>query len=163
MGITMYGTHLILPSKLFFLYSICLEVIFASYDLQMEKTLQALVLLIVLRLTGSSLPPLLGQWLQFHDNYLDDLHEILTAPSSLCDVSVSYDPGLHAVQESLLRLHDFHTLCRCLPLLQDQWRRYLRGRRTSDLVVERKLKCLVAREGNSCSADATHAIAVQQW
>ena len=130
---------------------------------QMEKTLQALVLLIVLRLTGSSLPPLLGQWLQFHDNYLDDLHEILTSPSSLCDVSVSYDPGLHAVQESLLRLHDFHTLCRCLPLLQDQWRRYLRGRRTSDLVVERKLKCLVAREGNSCSADATHAIAVQQW
>ena len=129
----------------------------------MEDILQALVLLIVLRLSGSSLPPLLGQWLQFENDYLDELHEILTSPSSLCDVSIYYDPGLHAVQRVLLTVHDFETLRRCLPLLQDQWSRYLRRTRTHDLVIETKLKCLAVREGSSCSAAQAHAVAVQDW
>ena len=115
--------------------------------------------------TRQSLPPLLSAWRQYDVQYLDHLHEVMSPPCSAFEEARSYDVGLQAVQAIMANVHDFATLRRAVPVLRDQWHRFLRSNPCPGPSRFLLLcKTLVARgRRTQITSFSVHVAGVQQW
>ena len=130
----------------------------------MDQVVLGLTFLILLRLTRQSFPPILSAWRQYDMPYLDHLHEVMCSPCSACEEDRSYDVGLLAVQAMMANVHNFDTLRRAVPVLRDQWHRFLRSNPCPGPAVSAALRTLVARCGRTqITATSVHVAGVQQW
>ena len=130
----------------------------------MDQVVLGLTFLILLRLTRQSLPPLLSAWRQYDVQYLDHLHEVMSPPCSAVEEARSYDVGLQAVKAIMATVHDFDTLRRSVPVLRDQWHRFLRSNPCPGPVVAAAMRTLLARCGRThITSLSVHAAGVQRW
>ena len=130
----------------------------------MDQVVLGLTFLILLRFTRQSLPPLLSAWRQYDVQYLDHLHEVMSPPCSAFEEARSYDVGLQAVQAIMANVHDFATLRRAVPVLRDQWHRFLRSNPCPGPAVSAALRTLVARgRRTQITSFCVHVAGVQQW
>ena len=111
----------------------------------MDQVVLGLTFLILLRVTRQSLPPLLSAWRQYDVQYLDHLHEVMSPRCSAIEEARSYDMGLQSVQAMMANVHDFATLRRAVPVLRDQWHRFLRSNPCPGAVLSSALQTLLAR------------------
>ena len=130
----------------------------------MDQVVLGLTFLILLRFTRQSLPPVLSAWRQYDVQYLDHLHEVMSPPCSAVEEARSYDVGLQAVKAIMATVHDFDTLRRSVPVLRDQWHRFLRSNPCPGPVVAAALRTLLARCGRThITSLCVHAAGVQRW
>ena len=130
----------------------------------MDQVVLGLTFLILLRFTRQSLPPVLSAWRQYDVQYLDHLHEVMSPPCSAVEEARSYDVGLQAVQAIMANVHDFATLRRAVPVLRDQWHRFLRSNPCPGPAVSAALQTLVARgRRTQITSFCVHVAGVQQW
>ena len=99
-----------------------------------EQVIESLTLVILLRLTGASLPPVLGrQWLRCDSTYVEWWFQFALARWSS---SATEDPGSIA---------DASVLLTGLNPLRDQWHRYLRRNGSMDAGVSTELCSILER------------------
>ena len=89
---------------------------FSHSGSQDSMDLEALTLLVLIRISKQSLPPLLHAWRPFSIEYLYDLHELFCASSD--------DLCLQMAKDIMLQTHDFSSLRLSLVCLRDAWKRY---------------------------------------
>ena len=87
---------------------------------EMFAAVECLSLLILLRIVGASIPPLVPfQWVSQNISCLDELHEIFSSDAS-------HDASLAVLRDILWEFHDVSELCKTLVVLREAWVRYLR-------------------------------------
>lgn len=124
----------------------------------MHRTVEVLTLVLLLRFSGASIPPVLWPWIRSRSiAYVDELHAIFCGDGST-------DAALDAVQKMLYVADDLAALESLVTVLRDCWSRVLRKSAGFSLDLHAASVTLISRWHRRTLTYAQRADhALQQW